>query len=42
VDEKYDVAREAQFVHGIDCYYLDDKIDEFIKCTYNILKDLND
>lgn len=42
VDEKYDVAREAQFVHGIDCYYLDDKIDELIKCTYNILKDLND
>lgn len=43
VDEKYgDVAREAQFVHGIDCYYLDNKIDEFIKYTYNILKDLND
>lgn len=42
VDEKYDVARKAQFVHGVDCYYLDDKIDEFIKCTYNILKDLND
>lgn len=42
VDEKYDVAREAQFTYGIDCYYLDNKIDEFIKCTYNILKDLND
>lgn len=42
VDEKYNVAREAQFKHGIDCYYLDEKIDEFIQCTYNILKDLND
>mgnify|MGYP003557911721 FL=1 len=42
VDEMYGIAREAQFVHGIDCYYLDNKIDEFIKCTYNILKDLND
>ena len=39
VDEKYGVAREAQFVHGIDCFYLDEKIEEFIKCTYNILKD---
>lgn len=42
VDEMYGIAREAQFVHGIDCYYLDNKIDEFIKCTYNILKYLND
>lgn len=42
VDEMYGVAREAQFVHGVDCYYLDNKIDEFIKCTYNILKDLNE
>lgn len=41
VDEKYGVAREAQFVHGIDCYYLDERIEEFIKCTYIILKDLN-
>lgn len=42
VDEKYGVAREAQYVHGIDCFYLDEKIDEFIKCTYTILKDLDD
>ena len=42
VDEKYGVANEAQYVHKIDCYYLDEKIDEFIKCTYNILKDLDD
>lgn len=43
VDEKYgDVAREAHHEHGIDCYYRDDKIDDFITCTYNILKDLND
>jgi hypothetical protein len=42
VDEKYGIARETQFVHKIDCFHLDDKIDEFIKCTYHILKDLND
>lgn len=42
VDEKYGVAREAQFVHKIDCFYLDEKIEEFIKCTYSILQDLND
>lgn len=42
VDAQYGVAREAQFVHGIDCFYLDNKIEEFIKCTYSILKDLND
>lgn len=40
VDEKYGVAREAQFKHHIDCFYLDEKIDEFLICTYNILKDL--
>jgi hypothetical protein len=42
VDEKYGVAREAQFTHKIDCYHLDENIEEFIKCTYSILQDLND
>lgn len=42
VDENYGIAREAQIVHKIDCYYFDEKIEEFIQCTYNILKDLND
>ena len=42
VDEMYGVAREAQFKHKIDCFYLDNKIDEFIKCTYSILKDLSE
>jgi hypothetical protein len=42
VDEKYGVAREAQFVHKIDCFYLDEKIEEFIRCAYIILKDLNE
>lgn len=42
VDERYGVAREAQYAYKIDCYYLDEKIEEFIKCTYTILKDLNE
>ena len=34
IDEKYNVAREAQFVHHIDCFYVDDYIDSFIaKCA---------
>lgn len=26
-----DVARKAQFVDGIDCFYRDDKVDEFLE-----------
>ena len=26
IDENWDVAREVQFVDGIDCFYDDDKI----------------
>ena len=34
VDMKYNVAREAQFRYGIDCFYNDEKIDVFIdKCV---------
>ena len=32
IDEKYNVARIAQFKHGIDCFYRDDLIDDFINC----------
>ena len=34
VDMKYNVAREAQFRYGLDCFYNDEKIDAFIdKCV---------
>jgi hypothetical protein len=39
INERYgSVARIAQFKYGIDCFYRDDKIDEFIDCCINILK----
>lgn len=31
VDEQFNVAREVQFVDGVDCYYDDTKIDEFLQ-----------
>lgn len=30
VDELYGVARTVQFVLGVDCFYNDDKIEEFL------------
>lgn len=34
VDEVYGVARIAQFKYGVDCFYWNDTIDEFIeKCA---------
>lgn len=34
IDWNYDVARIVQFQDGVDCFYRDDLIDEFIKCCY--------
>ena len=34
INEKYGVARYVQFIDGIDCYYNDDKIDQFIDKCY--------
>lgn len=33
IDEKYGVARTVQFVDKIDCFYLDEKIDDFINAA---------
>ena len=34
IDAKYGIARDVQFLHGIDCFYNDEKIDTFIdKCV---------
>lgn len=30
IDEKWDVARDVQFIDGIDCFYDDKQIDMFI------------
>lgn len=40
IEENYgDVAREVQFQDKIDCFYNDDKINEFIEACYNRLKE---
>lgn len=37
IDNKYGVARYVQFNTGVDCYYQDSAIDEFIKECFNYL-----
>lgn len=37
VNEEYHVARKVQFVDGVDCFYDDSKIDDFLYCCYNRL-----
>ena len=37
IDEKYGVAREVQFVEGIDCFYDDSKIESFIIRSFEII-----
>ena len=40
IEENYgDVAREVQFQDHIDCFYNNDKIEEFIEACYKRLKD---
>ena len=38
IDEKYGVARTVQFQDGIDCFYINDKIDDFINACYKYIK----
>lgn len=40
VDELYGVARIAQFHYNVDCFYHDDKIDEFIEVSCKILNEV--
>lgn len=35
VEELYGVAREVQFVDGVDCFYLDKNIEPFLEKAYN-------
>lgn len=37
VDKLYGVARVAQFQYRVDCFYNDDKIDEFLEVCAKIL-----
>lgn len=39
IDEKFGVARDVQFGDGVDCFYDDSKIEEFIKCSWRRLQD---
>ena len=34
VNEKYGVARDVQFIDGIDCFYNDNEIDRFLTAAY--------
>ena len=34
IDSKYDVARTVQFEDKVDCFYIDDNIDEFLQKAY--------
>ena len=37
IDMKYGVARYLQYTLGIDCFYNDDVIDEFVNIAYKVL-----
>jgi len=40
VEELYGrVARDVQFKDGVDCFYMDNKIDDFINAVWERLKD---
>jgi hypothetical protein len=42
IDEMYGVARSVQFMDGVDCFYNDGKIDEFIdRCYIRLVEILN-
>ena len=34
IDNKYNVARAIQFEDKVDCFYRDDKIEEFLQKAY--------
>ena len=38
VDEKYGVARTAQFSHGKDCFYNDNYIPDFVECCWQLIE----
>ena len=38
IDREYGVARYVQFIEGVDCFYVDSKIEEFIIRSYEYIK----
>jgi hypothetical protein len=38
IDKKYGVARIAQFKYGVDCFYMDDKIPDFLDVCYKLIQ----
>lgn len=38
IDVEYGVARSVQFIDGVDCFYDDSKIEEFISRSYEYIK----
>lgn len=40
INENYGVARHVQYVIGVDCFYDNNNIDEFIRHSYDALKEL--
>lgn len=38
IESKYGVARSVQFEDGIDCFYRDDQIEEFLQKAYERIK----
>lgn len=41
VDERYGVARIAQFDYGVDCFYDDTKVEQFLDKCYELIKTVN-
>lgn len=41
IDQIYGVARKIQFKDNVDCFYNDDKIDEFLECVIKRLNNKN-
>ena len=39
VDETFGAARTAQFEYGVDCFYNDNKIEDFLDVCYHIITD---
>lgn len=39
IDSEFAVARTVQFTKHIDCFYLDNMIDEFINASYDVYKE---
>lgn len=37
IESKYKIARIVQFDYGIDCFYRDDLIDNFLEKAYELL-----